>query len=272
MAVTDPADWVALENAIHTWIKRSTAVPGDRIRVQIPRDDGEARGPAPKATIELISLVPLSQQMIKPYLRTMVQRYTVLSDSAGEVGVDFYPADSLVPQRISIMAVDEDPPATTAAALLVQLTADLPTGYTAAADPDDTASVLVSGATATPVFASAPADDALLTVATVMPRIVNFLVILHAATWRVSFRSGEVAGASAARNAMASALLYRKTHLDPTMYRLGFRPAGEPFTEATVPTDRGESFAVLDVAVIGPLTGAVAAQVMRQAGLSLQAA
>jgi hypothetical protein len=272
MAVTNPVDWEAVENGVHTWLRLATTIPSDRIRIQTPRDDGEAKGPAPKATISLLSLVPTSQQMITPQRRTMQQRYTVIADGPGEVGVDFYAGDSLVPQRISIMAALADPPDVSAAALLAQLTADLPTGYTAIIDPADAASVLVTGDTDSPVFASRTADAAMLTVSTTMPGVVNLLIIQHIATWRISFRANEVAGGNAARNAMASALLYRKTYLDPGLYPLGFTPAGEPFTESNVPTDRAESLAVLDIAAIGPLTGAVAAQIMRAAGLSLEAA
>lgn len=271
MAVTDPADWLAIENALWSWITRATTIPTDRVRVQINRDDGEARGPAPKATISLVSLVPTSQQMITPIPRIMQQRYTVTADGPGEVGVDFYPADSLTPQRISIVAAVDDPPDVSAAALLAQLIADLPVGYTAIADPEDTASILVSGDTDTPVFASTPADADFLSVTTAIPRIINLVVIQHVATWRVSFRAGDVAGTAAARNAMATALLYRKTYLDPLLYPLGFFPAGEPFSDASVPIDRSESLAVLDVAAIGLLTGAVATNIMRAAGLTLTA-
>jgi hypothetical protein len=272
MAVTDPADWVAIENAIYTWLVRSTSVAADRVRIQTPRDDGEARGPASKATIQLLSLVPLSQQMITPFRQTMIQRYTVTAIGPGEVGVDFYAGDSLVPQRISIMAAEDDPTDVSAAALLAQLILDLPAGYSAEIDPEDEDSILVTGDTATPVFASAPADVAFMEITTVMPAVVNFLLVQHLATWRISFRASAVSGFGVARNDMSKALLYRKTHLDPAMYRLGFQPAGEPFTESNIPTDRAESLAVLDIAAIGLLTGAVAVQIMRAAGLILEAA
>lgn len=272
MAVTDPIAWTQVEDALWYWISQCTGVPADRVRVQIPRDDGEARGPAPKATLELISFVPTSKTMIAPIPSIMEQRYTVIANGPGEVGVDFYPDVSLVPQRISIVAGVGDPPATSAAALLLQLQADLPAGYTAIADPEDPASVLVSGSVDEPLFAALPADALLLSVFTTMSRFPDLLKVQAAIVWRVSFRANDVSGLGLAANAMAKAVTFREELLDPRMRRLGFFSAGTPLSEPTVPTDRSESLAVLDVRFIGHCTGAVARTVMRALGFTQTAA
>lgn len=272
MAVTDPAAWEDIEQAIWYWLSQCTGIAGDRVRNPQPRDYGEARGPAPKAVLRLLSLVPNSQQMITPLPQTMVQRYTVIANGPGEVGVDFYPGTSATPQRISIVAGVGDPPNVSAAALLLQLQADLPAGYSAVIDPLDDTSIRVSGSEAEPLFASAPADPALLAVSTAMPRFPDLVTVRVTAVWRVEFRANDVNGLGIAANAMSKALLYRRTLLDPAMARLGFYPAGTAFIQAEIPVERDESLAVLDVQFVGHLTGAVANTAMRQVGLTQTAA
>src|SRR5690606_32787467 len=121
----------------------------------------------------LVSLVPTSQQGKQPQLRVQRLRLTVTAAGPGLVGIDFYPARSLTPQRIAITAGDGDEPATSAAALLAELQSELPAGYTASADPENPAALLLDGSDGSPVFAAASANTALLTVSVAIPRIVN---------------------------------------------------------------------------------------------------
>lgn len=272
MPVTDPAAWDQVEQAIWYWISQCTGIAADRVRNPQPREFGEARGPAPKAVLRLLSLVPNSQPMTTPLPQIKVQRYTVIANGPGEVGVDFYPDVSETQQRISIIAGVGDPPNVSAAALLAQLQADLPAGYSAVIDPEDDTSIRVSGSAAEPLFASATADAALLTVTTAMPRFPDLITVRVTPVWRIEFRANDVNGLGIAANAMSKAMVYRRTLLDPTMVRLGFYPAGTPFTEAEIPTERDESLAVLDVQYVGHLTGAVANVAMRQVGLTQTAA
>ncbi len=118
------------------------------------------------------------------------------------------------------------------------------------------------------MFASAPADAALLAVTTPLPRYPELVTLEVTATWRVDFRASGVSGAALAANAMSKAMLYRRTLLDPPMIALGFQPAGTPLSEPSVPVERDESLAVLDVAFIGILTGAVAKFAMRAIGVT----
>lgn len=272
MNIADPVAWTQIEDAMYDWIAGCSGIDADRVRHLVPRDDGEARGPAPKAVIRLISDPPTMQRGEETQLRITRQRYTVIADGPGEVGVDFYPGRSLTPQRISIVAGAGDPPATSAAALLGQLTADLPAGYTASADPEDTASVLVDGSEAEPLFTASTADAALLTVATPIPRFVKVYRIEHRITYRVEFRADAVSGPTIAADAKSRAVMYRRSLLDPAMARLGFRPAGTPLSESNVPTDRSESLAVLDVAFLGWFTGAEGRTPVRVAGYTQTAA
>lgn len=271
MSATNPIDWERIEDALWAWIVQSTGIPGDRVRVLITRDDGEARGPAPKATISLVSLVPTAMQGRLNQLRVQRQRLTVLRKGPGLVGVDFYPGRSLTPQRIAVMAGEGDEPDAIAVALLGELQSQLPDGYTASADPDDDAAVLLDGTEASPLFATSSANDATLSVFTAIPRIVAIRYMEHRLVLRVTFRASGVSGSSTAANAMAKAMLYRQSRLDPAMRRLSFRHGGFPQSQAAVPADRGESTAALDVAFFGFLTGAEAAVAMRAAKLRMTA-
>ncbi len=263
---TDPMAWREAENAIHSWIVQSTGIAGARVRTQRNRDSGEAKGPDPRATISVPAMVPLSLPSFMRLDAIMVQRYTVTGVGPGEVGIDFYPAQSLTPQRISILAAEDDEPSVSAAALLLELQAELPAGYTAAADATDTA-ILVTGSTAEPEFAALPADADFLTVLTRMPRHPRLWTQKHRIVWRIEFSCANVSAANTedaadlvgtglAANAMAVAMLLRERLLDSPMRLLGFTPAGYPTTQPSVPSTRDRSRAVLDVACEGLLTSA----------------
>lgn len=130
MSATDALPWTEVENALARWAYKSAGIDPARVRVVSPRSLGEARGPAPKVTISLLSLLPLSQVGESTLRLVMQQRYSIVA-GAGEVGVDFYPGYSFTPQRISVAAAANDAPSATAQALLAQLQADLPVPFTA---------------------------------------------------------------------------------------------------------------------------------------------
>jgi hypothetical protein len=279
MNATDPIAWRSIENAIHYWIVNATGIAGARVRTQRNRDSGEAKGPDPRATISVPSLIPLGESSSMLLDAIMVQRYTVIVDGAGEVGVDFYPAASLTPQRISITALEDDTAETSAAALLVALQAELPAGYTAAFEEDSDVAILVTGSADAPEFAAAPADPDMLTVATRIPRHPRLWYQSHRLVYRIEFsgavvsaadteESASITGASNAANAMALAKLWRVRLLDGPMRELGFEPKGFPLSEPSVPGDRSRSRAVLDVAVHGLLTGAEQTITARAFGVS----
>ena len=272
MSATNPIAWTAIEDAIHTWVVRSTGLAGQDVRLPAPREDGGARGAPGKAEISLISLVETSQQGRKKIPSIVRQRYTVIADGPGTVGINFFEGDSLVPQPISIVAGVGDPPATSATALLVALAADLPAGYSAAADIDDAASVFVVGSTGEPLFAALPVDEALLAVATTMPRFPVLTRIQITMVWRVTFRSSDVSGETTAAANMSKAHMGKRSLLDKPMYALGFASGGSPLTTANIPAARNQSDAAIDVRFIGLMTGAEAAIAMRAVGLTQTAA
>ena len=270
--MTEPLAWESIEDALQVWVTRSTGLDPKRVRVQQPRDSGEARGPYPKATISLLTFRPDQQQGRSRIPSIVRQRYRVLADGPGEVGVDFYAGTSLEPERISTVAGPGDPPATSAAALLVELQANLPDGYTASANPDDDTEVIVDGSEEQPLFTAAPANSALLSVTTSVPRFPVFLRMRTYLVWRIEFRADAVSGSGMAANLMAKAELRRASLLDPAMHALGLWSAGTPASLPSVPATRDESLAVLDVAYFGHLTGAQAATALRAIGLNLTAA
>lgn len=273
-------DWVGVYNAIKLWAWQAAGIEPARVRALVDRDLGEAKGPAPKATIELISLVPTSKGSRRVLPQIMRQRYRVTAPGPGEVGIDFYPSISLTPQRISIAAGPGDPPATSAAALLAELTANLPAGYTASADPEDATAILLDGSEAEPLFASVSANLSLLTVTTPRPRFPYLGVVEHRVVWRITFRTGQVAAAATqataatgprfAADLMTRAMAYRNV-LDRYLLPLGFRHGGTANSQPDVPNDRSESTATLDVAYFGLFTGIEAANAMRLAGINTTA-
>lgn len=271
MSATDPIAWTGIENAHTYWVRQATGLPGPDVRLQTARSKGGARGPGPSALVSMLSLTPVSQQGRTVIPNITEQRLTVIA-GAGEVGIDFYPARSFDAQRISVAAGGGDPPAVTAAALAAELTANLPTGYSAAVDPGDTSSVILGGSAAEPLFSSAAAVPALLAVATTVPRWPYFVYVLATMVWRIQFRTPAVNGNGLAASLMSQAMTYRRSLLDPELRKLGFTHAGTPATLTAVTSDRDESTAVLDVASRGWMTGAVAAVAMRRAGLILYAA
>jgi hypothetical protein len=277
MMATDPLAWRECEDALHHWLVQSTTIDAARVRTPRNRDSGEAKGPDPRATISNPSIVPLSLPSSKLLDAIMIQRYTVTAVGPGEVGIDFYPADSLDPQRISIVAAEDDTPAESAAALLLELQSVLPDGYTAAAA---TATAIdVTGSEEQPEFAAKPADAAMLTVATRMPRHPKLWYQSHRIVWRVEFSGPSVSaadsqdvdsnvGSSLAANAMASAQLMRVELLDGPMRRLGLTAQGYPTSQPSIPNDRSRSRAVLDVAFRGLFTSATKTITARAIGVS----
>jgi hypothetical protein len=269
MGITQPFAWTAVEDALHGWVTASTGLPGDDVRFQTRRAEGGARGPAPRALIQLLSLVPISMPTSDKWPQVKAVRVTVTAGGAGLVGVDFYPGRSDQAQQIAVATVPADTTETAAAKLLVELVANLPAGYLAAPDPADTSSVLVGGTEAEPLFALADAAGSLTSSATTVPRFPLFVSTIHTATWRITFRSPEVSGPSHAACFSLLCMNTRRVALDRPMGAVGFISAGIPGTTVAVPPERDESVATIDIAYRGLLTGAVAATAMRQASVTL---
>jgi len=269
---TEPLALSDVDKALWYWAHTAAGIDPTRVRTQTRRDLGEARGPAPKVTISLISLLPTSQTGESKIQLVTKERYQVVA-GAGEVGVDFYAGMSITgPVRISVAAGPADPPEDTAAALLVELVANLPAPYTAEADPEDATALIVTGTSDEPVFASAAVlppdpevDPQLLTVTEIVSRHTIFKRIRCDVVWRVTFRAAGVSGTSRATSAATKAMTFRSDLLDPAMRKLGFEAAGTANFEPFVPISRDESIATLDVRFRGIMTGARTARPMRAA-------
>lgn len=269
---TDPIAWVPVEDALISWARRATGFADGDVRLVPQRELGAARGPSPKIQISPLSIVPLSTVGRIRYTQIQQQRYTVVAAGPGTVGVDFFAGESLTAQPISHTAAPAETPASSAAALLLELQADIPTGYTASADPEDPAAVLVDGSAAEPFFAALPIDPALLTVADALPHSADLLAIQHRLVWRLAFRSSSTSGASQATAAMQRCALLREELLDPALRELGFENAGTPGWQPSITADRVETAALMDIAYRGCMTAAVARTFGRAVGLDTQLA
>ena len=267
MSATLPFDALGIENAIQRWIVASTGVAGDRVRFQQTWDLGPSRSAPTTVLVRALGMRAVSQQGSIVIPSIMQYRVTVIGTGPGTVGVDFYPGLSETAQPISIVAGPGDLPAVSAAALLAQLTADLPVGYTASADTSP-ASILIDASADDPAFVISDIAPLMTTSTVVMPRFPTLLTMLYRLDWRIEFRQTPVSGASTAAMMMAQAQLYRRTFADPAMLRLGWRPGGTLAELSSVPTDRQESTAVLDVTWFGNFTGAQANQIMRSIGIT----
>jgi hypothetical protein len=266
--VNEPIAWTQVEDALTRWVRLSTGFADTDVRLVPQRATGAARGPSPKVQISLLSMLQRSKVMRRRYVQTMRQRYTVTADGPGTVGVDFYPDVSLVPQSIAYVAGPGEDPASSAAGLLAELVANLPAGYSASADPEDAASVLVDGSDNEPVFAALPLDagpglDPITTVADAIPRVADLRLVQFRFVWRLDFRSDATNGASQASNARMRCQTLREDLLDPVMRSLGFESEGTAATTAAITPDRVESLAVYDVAFRGHMALAVARVVGR---------
>lgn len=264
-----PINMVGLEDAFFRWVTGTTGLPDERVRFPASRDKGPAKGPAPSAEIRLLTQVDVGVVSERVWPQTMTRRHTVIA-GAGEVGIDFYPGDSLTPQRISVVAGAGDDPAVTAAALLVEFTANLPAPYTAALVVGDPTTVEILGTVDEPVFASAAAVPALLSVKDGVPRFPYLSTQLERLTWRITFRAPAVNGDATAGQFMSMAKRHRKA-LHRMTYALGWSVKNYPASEPSIPTDRRESTAVLDVALLGNSTGAMAATPLRALGTTIEA-
>jgi hypothetical protein len=241
------------------------------VRFPEGRDAGPARGPAPTVEIRVLSIVDLSQpweQLAAPQI--MSRRHLVIA-GAGEVGIDFYPADSLTPQRISVIAAAPDDPTVTAGLLLAELTANLPAGYSAQLDPANAAAVLLEGSSSEPVFASLAVDAALLSVADYVSRYPVIAGQHLRMVWRVTFRSAGVSGSGIGARLMQNCKTHRGI-LNRSMLALGWSSGGFPASIPFLPTDRRESTAALDIAILGASLGAQTRTPMRASQTTANAA
>lgn len=280
--MNEPIAWTNVETTIGNWIRDSTDFDVVNIRLVGQRETGIPRGPAPKVQFFLLSLVQRSKVGRIRYRQVQRQRYTVTATGPGVVGVDFFPDVSLTPQTIAYSAGIGELPASSAANLLIELQANLPAGYTASADPGDTASVLVDGSAAEPFFAALPlsagANPApppadlppITTVIDAIPNRSDLLVVEFRFVWRLDFRSAFTNGPSQAANAMMRCQVLREDRLDPAMRALGFHSEGTLATLTANTPDRVESTATYDVAFRGRMTLAVARTLGRAIGFDVQ--
>ncbi len=271
MSATIPIAWTAMEDALVAWVRAATGFGANDVRLVPQRESGAARGPAPKVQISLLSMVPQSRAGTRKIIQTVRQRYTVIANGPGNVGVDFFPDTSLTPQQIVYVAGIGELPPSSAAGLLAEL-ANLPTGYAASADPQDTASVLVDGSDDEPLFDASPIDGALLSVADAIPRVTDLRNILHRLVWRIAFRRTATNGPAEATRSMQDCMLFREDALDPPLREIGFYNAGTPGAQPAITADRVETLALLDIAVRGRMTVAFARQVGRAIGFQTQLA
>ena len=261
--MTAPIAWVMLEDAVHDWIEGATGIPGSDVYFLEQREVGLARPAPPAAEIETLTINTIGRAGETRIAQIMEQRYTVTADGPGTVGVLFYLGRSLAPQTISIIAGIGDPPATSAAALLVKLGTDLPTGVTAAADPEDTASVIVSGSESEPLYSATSADIAMLSVTTLLERFARVRAAWTRMTWRVTFRSAKTRGHDTAMALLAKAKMTLDRSLRPKLGAAGWLYKGA-LASSSAPTDgKKETAAIFDFALEGNATEAVQAIAMR---------
>lgn len=261
--MTAPIAWTMLEDAVHDWAAEATGIPGPDVYFVEQREVGLARPAPPAAEIETLTISTIGRTDEIRVAQIMEQRYTVTADGPGTVGVLFYLNRSLDPQTITITAGVGDPPATSAAALLAKLGTDLPTGVTAAADPEDTASVIVTGSEDEPLFAASPATPALLLVTTLLERFATVRAAWTRMTWRVTFRSANTRGHDTAIALLAKAKMALDRSLRPKLGAAGWLFKGA-LASSSAPTDgKKETAAIFDFALEGNATEAVQAIAMR---------
>ena len=260
--MTAPIALEQLETAFSTWVTSSTGAAPYFVE---PADSGAPIPAPPAAQISWFGLVQISKPQIVKIPSIMVQRYTVTAAGAGTVGVDFSLGFTETPTAISITAGGGDTEDTSAAALLAELTAELPAGVTAAADPEDTASVLVTGSTAQPLFASTALG--ITSVTTVVQRYPELEAEWSRMTWRTSWRSSQTRGFLTAGDLLLRARKDVERILRPAIRALGWDKVAVIAALTPSPT-RGDSTsqATLDLSLEGWATRAYQDPAARLAG------
>lgn len=273
MSATAPIALERIEDAIHDWVATSTEIPGARVCFVEERDAGAPDVALPAALILSTSLIPISQPERRKVPSIMQQRITVLVEGPGvfavrvDVGWDFD-----APTTITYTSMAAEAEDVVAAALLVQLQADLPAGLTAIVDPTDDTSLIVTGSTNVPVFAVAAVDTDQLRVVTLRERFPELECEWSRMIWRVNFRATPLRGFGAALDLMARAKKDMSRLLQPALHRAGWRLAGILLAQPTSPADRSESQATLDFAIEGYATAAYQVPAARQIGIALTTA
>jgi hypothetical protein len=278
VTATSPIAWELLENAIHDWVAEATAIPGDRVCFLEERDAGAPDVELPAALIQCTSHVAIGQSEIRKVASIVQQKITILVDGPGNFGVRVYVGwDFDAPTDITYVSPDMDPspqetPADIAAGLLAELTANLPAGITAAADPDDDTSLIVSGSSDVPLFALATLDADQLEVTPLRERFPEMECEWSRMVWRVTFRGRSLRGFGAANDLMARAKKAMQRRLRPRVHAVGWRYSGILLAQPTALADRSESQATLDFALEGYATAAYQVPAARQIGIALDVA
>ena len=247
-----PIDWTALEDAIHAWVVESLGLPGSSVYYVEPELAGATLPPVPAAQIQpLAGPIRLYQPQVTKVAGVTRYRVTVLADGPGDAGLRFYGGRSLVALEIPLAAAPADPPSVTAAALAAAVDAALPTGYSAAVDPEDSASVLVEGTEAEPLFALAAVDPSFAGVALVRARWTEVELAWSRITWRVLLRSATARGFGSAPDLLGRLGAGIQRRLVPRIHAAGWQWKGTLAALPTLPPERTEFRAALDFAVEG---------------------
>lgn len=270
MTATSPIAWEMLEDAIHDWVAEATAIPGSRVCFVEERDAGPPDVALPAALIQCTSQVAIGQSEIRKIASIVQQKITVLVSGPESFGVRVYVGfDFASPTDITYVSGAVETPAVVAAALLVELTANLPAGITAAVDPDDATSLIVTGSSGVPLFALAPLDADTVSVTPLRERFPELECEWSRMVWRITFRGQPLRGFGSALDLMTRAKKAMQRRLRPLVQAAGWRLSGLLLAQPTNPADRSESQATLDFALEGYATAAYQAPAARQFGLAL---
>lgn len=276
--MTAPIALEMLEDAIHDWIAAATVIPDERVCFVEERDSGAPDVALPAALIQSTSLVTIGRPEVRKIPSIVQQRVTVIADGPGTFGVREYLGwDFDAPTLYSYDSPDQDPveqetPAQIAAELLSLLDAGTPVGFTVIEDPDDDASIIVTGSSAVPLFALASTDTALVTITPLRERFPELECEWSRMVWRVTFRGSALRGFESALDLMARARKSMHRVLAPLVQAAGWRLAGVLLAQPTSPADRSESQATLDFALEGYATAAYQVPAARQIGIALNVA
>ena len=266
--MTAPIAIEAVEDAIFDWVTQSTADFSPRVYHVEPEASGQPRPAAPAVQIrQLAPPTPVFQRAIVKIPSNVQQRYTVTAAGPGTVGVDFYLGQTLTAQPITA-AIGAITPDAAAVILLAELVANLPAGVTAIADPEDTASVIVDGSTAEPLFAASAVG--LTSVTTTRQRYPELEAEWWRLTWRLSFYGEPTRGFGTASDMLGRSKKAMARIFTPLIHAAGWRPAGILAATDNLPTDRSESLALLDFALEGYATAIYQLPAARAIGLDTQ--
>lgn len=275
--MTAPIAWELLEDAVHDWVAASTGLPGNRVCMVEPLDSGAPDPGPPSALLQCTDSIRIGQADVRKIPSTVIQRVTVCVGGPGSFGVRVYvgfdfDAPAVITYVSTAVGDDAETPAQIATALLAELDANLPEGITAEADPKDAASLLVTGSSAVPLFASEPVDESTIAVTPVRERFPELECEWWRLIWRVTFRAEPLRGFGSATDMMTRAQKHMSRLFQPRALQAGWQFKGWLLSQPIYPPDRSESQATLDFALEGFATAAYQDPAVRRIGFSLDVA